>query len=140
MRRALLGLSLGWSLVLGGCKHTNPTTDVAVGEAVSRTISYALGAQAEPRPDTVGVAVRGRLLLVGPYGTAGLPYTRVTLSHDGRAIATVASDRRGDFFFKNELRRGRYDLTVDSDAYQGDAHFEVDCVTAQVTVYAALAR
>jgi hypothetical protein len=122
MRRTVIGLVL----LVHGCNHSS-ATEASVAEALQRTLSYAAG-HTEPHPDTVGVTLRGQLLVMGPAGTGRLPYTRVTLLHAGRAIATVATDGAGDFYFKNRLAAGEYELTLDSGAYEGGLHFEVGCV------------
>jgi hypothetical protein len=122
--RALLGCRvvrfLAVTLVLLGCSHSSQTTDAAVGEAVFRTISYAVTSEPHARPSTVGVSLKGQVVVVKPLeGPTPVPYAEVALRHDGRTIATTASDREGRFQFRGSLPEESYDLVLTPGDYEG---------------------
>jgi hypothetical protein len=111
---------LALTLVLLGCSHTGSQTDAAVAEAVFRTIDYVATNRPYARPPTVGVSLKGQVVVVKPLeGPTPVPYAEVALQHDGRTIATTASDREGRFQFRGSLSEQSYDLVVTPGDYEG---------------------
>jgi hypothetical protein len=113
---------LALTLVLLGCSHGSQT-DAAMGEVLSRTINCAATASltdCHARPPTVGVSLKGQVVVVKPLeGPTPVPYAEVALQHDGRTIATTASDREGRFQFRGSLPEESYDLVLTPGDYQG---------------------
>lgn len=92
------------------------------------------------RPDSVGVRVRGRLMVEGPTGPQPLPFTRILLKRKAATVATSASDRDGSFQFPRGVPCGIYDLTLDSDRHQAHVAFEHTLTTSRLLVTAAVKR
>jgi hypothetical protein len=139
MHRALL-----FGLALGACGHASSTTGQAVGQGFDRALwcaaSYAAssrsGTGCQPRPPTVGVTLRGQVVVAGATGPLPLAFTKVVLLREARVVATAASDGRGRFSFTDNLDAGDYEIALAPGDYTGGTTLTVDRGTPDVVVFA----
>ena len=127
---------------LTGCAHTGSGNEAAVGEALVHTIDWAIACDSKtgngcpPRPPTVGVTLRGHVVHNSTTGMLPVAYAEILLRDKGQVVARTASDRRGDFQFKNKLATGSYELVLGPGRYQGAAEVLVEGGTPEVVVFA----
>jgi hypothetical protein len=142
MRIALLA-----ALGLTACAHRSASTDSAIMNAVDRGIWCAAtydansrsGINCGARPSTVGVTLRGQVLVDGRAGVGPLPLAnaKVLLLRQARELASAATDGQGRFSFTRNLEAGDYEVALAPGDWAGGTVVTVDRGSAEVVVFAS---
>jgi hypothetical protein len=121
-------------LLLVGCVHP---LDVLKDEMINECrFSMKPGSgSCGHQPESVGIDLRGRVVLQAGQDVKPLPFTALKVLRDGQVVTTGSTDEQGEFQFRH-LSRGRYELVLDSDRGDGSAPFEVGFGTTDLVLRA----
>ena len=91
------------------------------------------------RPPRQSVSLRGRVVV---HGAVDVPvsYARLALYHDGRSVASTATDRHGYFVMRDDLGKGTYRLVLETSDYQGEIEVRIPGETPDVLLFARRLR
>jgi hypothetical protein len=119
-----------------GCRIPHEPVGAAV-YVVGKTLAVV---NAQPsacqQPGPRYMRLAGRVDRSGPIGLEPVPFVEVDLVHEGKVVATGATDARGAFRFTELVDSGLYDLRVVSDRYDGQARVLLDGERSEVSVLA----
>jgi hypothetical protein len=113
------------------------TTSDNVAEAASRTLKVlAQPSASQPPPGASGIRIRGRVVVAGGPKFVPPPSARLRLVGAHGAVQTTSTDREGNFVFRGPLDEGHYELTIESDRYEGESAFDLGSRTEDLVLTA----
>jgi hypothetical protein len=126
------GIALTFAL-FAGCV-TVPSSQGSDG--LLHTIDCAGSPTCHQQPSTVGVRLRGHIVVEGPVSEQPVTFTKVNLVHKTRTVDSASSDQTGAFEFARAIDDGVYELVLESDRYEGQKRVEIDGASKDALIVA----